>query len=329
MSCNTEELSVFLQKKTCTLVSAFMTNINERGDRNMQKYVDLGYKLLNINVRQIFFIERHVFDTHFRNQYAHLNVGTSTNSFELRSPEFPRIPSATCPEYFTLSTDVCSFIYNGHTYEYVVLGHITFVFFEKSSMYFNEFREQVTEFSVNTQYPSKDTLDYMFVQCHKTEWVAMAIGMDASFGSSSSSSSSSSSNTKDMYIWMDFGIRHMFPSDMTFDMEIYRLRDRILRSNVTHTQIYAPSCWNADGIYYQDIYSVVHWVFAGSVFGGTRDTLLEFARRTKKKCISIMSEKRRLMWEVNVWYMVLLNCRELFSLYHGDHNATILRGFLQ
>ena len=102
---------------------------------------------------------------------------------------------------------------------------------------------------------------------------------------------------------------------------------RSLRSDVNHTKIYAPSCWNPDCIYYQDIYSVVHWVFSGSVFGGTPDTLLEFARRTKEKCISIITEKRRLMWEVNVWYMVLLDCRELFSLYHGDHNATILRGF--
>ena len=292
MNCNTDNLN-----KKCTIVSAFMTNINERADRNMQKYVDLGYKLLNVNIRQILFIERHVFDAHFRNQYLHLHGGSSL--------------------------DVLSFIHNGYTYEYVVWGHITFVFFEKSSMYFNELREQVTEFSVNTQYHSKDTLDYMFVQCHKTEWVAMAIGLDADI------LSSQTSDTNSTYIWVDFGIRHMFPSDMAFDMEIYDLRDRVLRSDMNHTKIYAPSCWNPDCIYYQDIYSVVHWVFSGSVFGGTPDTLLEFARRTKEKCISIITEKRRLMWEVNVWYMVLLDRRDLFSLYYGDHNATILRGFLQ
>jgi hypothetical protein len=280
-----------------------MTNINERGDRNMQKYIDLGYTLLNANIRQILFIERNVFDAHFCNQFAHLNVGSST-----------------------LSMDVCTFIHNKHTYEYVVFGHITFVFFEKTSMYFNDFREQVTEFSVNTQYHSKDTLDYMFVQCHKTEWVAMAIGLDAGIGNNNTINTTS---RNDMYIWVDFGIRHMFPSDAVFETELYGLRDRVLRSEVNHTKIYAPSCWNADYIYYQDIYCCIHWIFAGSVFGGTPDTLLEFARRTKEKCISTITEKKRLMWEVNVWYMILLDRRDLFSLYPGDHNASILHGFLQ
>ena len=276
----------------CTIVTAFISNINERGDRNMQKYVDLGYKLLDVNIRQILFIERQVFELYFRNRYSHLYRETDVEQ---------------------------SFTYNDETYTYIVLGHITIVFFEKTSLYFHSYRNNITEFSVSTQYQSKDTLEYMFVQCHKTEWVNMAICLDKHVVSGNSS----------MYIWVDFGIRHMFPSDISFDMEMYQLRDRVLRNDFDSAKVYAPSCWNPDYIYYLDIYTVVHWVFAGSVFGGSPTILQEFARRTKEKCLSIISEKHRLMWEVNVWYMVLLECPDMFLLYSGDHNATILRGFLQ
>jgi len=276
-----------------TIVSALITNINQRGDRDIQKYVDLGYHLLDVNVKQIVFMERSVFDTHFYSRYF------PTILFPVVSP--------------------ANFDYKGKTYSYVVFGRITFVFFEKQDMYLWDFKSDITEFEVDTPQPTKDTLEYMFVQCHKTEWIAIAISLENLPGN--------------YYVWMDFGIRHMFPSDIAFDMEIYLLRDRIAKSRPTidgpDDKVYAPSCWNANCVYYQNIYRQIHWIFAGSVFGGNSGILLEFAKKTKEKCLSIICEKRRLMWEVNVWYMVFLECRELFSLYHGDHNASILRGFLQ
>ena len=282
------------------MITAFMSNINQRGDRDIEKYVDLGYKLLDVNIRQIVFIERRVFERYFR----------------LRYQGFPRIfgrevsyenteccVDASVPKILTFP------------YEYIVLGHITFVFFEKTDMYFHAHRDTITEFSVNTPHPTKDTLDYMFVQCHKTEWVSLAIRLDEV----------AYENKSFTYAWVDFGIRHMFPSDIACDMELYQLRDRITRSGASYSKVFAPSCWNPNCVYYQDVYRNIMWVFAGSVFGGNADVLCEFARRTKEKCLGIIREKRHLMWEVNVWYMVFQDCRELFALYHGDHNASILR----
>jgi hypothetical protein len=161
-------------------VTAFMTNINRRNDRGIQKYIDLGHKLLSVRIPQIVFMEQAVFDEHFRSRYAHLANKTDDKE---SSPNFS---------------------YGGKTYEYVVFGRLTFVFFEKNDMYFESHRSGITEFSVHTPHPNKDTLDYMFVQCHKTEWVAMALELDlARFGSRM---------LGDMYMWVDFGIRHMFPS---------------------------------------------------------------------------------------------------------------------
>jgi len=263
----------------CTVVSAFISNVNSRGDRNIQKYLDYGRALFSVRIPQIIFMERDVF-----------REGFATSEKEgVGSPS-------------------------------VELGHVTILFFEKTDMYFHELRDSITEFSVDTQHPHKDTLDYMFVQCHKTEWVAKAIAFDKTrLGGSSPG----------MYVWLDFGIRHMFRSDIAFEVELYRTRDRCLAmsdSNKSPGVVYAAGCWNPHCVYYQDIYRQIHWIFAGSVFAGNADALLEFAERTKEKCLSIVSQKRRLMWEVNVWYLVFLDKRTLFSFYRADHNASILSG---
>lgn len=273
-----------------TIVSAFLSQVNSRGDRNIEKYVNLGKQLLCVRIPQIVFLERAVFDEFFG------DIGSQLYSWgETRGGMFG---------------------YAGESYEYRVVGHVTFVFFEKRSMYLGKWREAITEFDVQTPYPQKDTLDYMFVQCHKTEWTAMAIALDGARGGFSAG----------VYVWLDFGVRHMFRSDIRFEVELYQLRDRALRPSVDGFRLYATGCWNPKGVYSADITRNIYWVFAGTVFGGKVGALLEFARRTKETCLSLIREKRRLMWEVNVWYLLYLACPSLFVLGHGDHNATILKG---
>jgi len=293
-----------LFKHDFTIVSAFLSNVNDRHDRNIQKYIDYGNKLMAIPIRQIVFVERGVFDAHFRAEYRYLlglGLGASMPYTDVGGGSgLPR------------------FVYSGREYSYMEYGRLTFVFFERTDMYFEEVRSSITEFSVDTPHPNKDTIDYMFVQCYKTEWVAMAIALDlARVGASCG-----------VYTWLDFGIRHMYRSDAEFDAEVYGIRDRCLALGPggTGSKVLAAGCWNPQAVYYQDIYRQIHWIFAGSVFAGSASALLEFAHRTKAKCLSIIAEKRRLMWEVNVWYMVFLERRALFAFYHGDHNASILKG---
>jgi hypothetical protein len=265
-----------------TIVSAFMSQINARGDRPVQKYIDLGKSLLALHIPQIVFIERHIYDAYFR-------LGFSGFETKLRF-----------------------YAYGGRSYEYIVAGHITFVFFERTDMYLEEYREMATDFSLNTPHPTKDTLDYMFVQCYKTEWVSMAIALVGGGG---------------VYAWLDFGLRHMYPSSIAFDIAVYGFRDRmVLGLSESNNCVIAPSCWDAGRIYVQDVYREIFWVFSGSAFCGKPNALLEFARRTKTKCIELLSVRRRLMWEVNVWYLVYRDCPSLFSLYYGNHNTGILGG---
>ena len=283
-----------LFKHEFTIVSAFLSNVNARDDRNIQKYIDYGTQLMALPIRQIVFLEGGVFDAHFRSGFASIDVGA------------------------TGELGLSRFVYAGREYSYMEFGWVAVVMFERSDMYFEEVRSSITEFSVDTPHPNKDTIDYMFVQCHKTDWVAMAIALELARAGASCG----------VYAWLDFGIRHMYRSDAAFQSELHGIRDRCLALGPggTGSKVLAAGCWNPQAVYYQDIYRQIHWIFAGSVFAGSASALLEFAHRTKTKCLSIVAEQRRLMWEVNVWYMVFLERRALFAFYHGDHNATILKG---
>jgi len=76
-----------------------------------------------------------------------------------------------------------------------------------------------------------------------------------------------------------------------------------------------------------DIYKNIAWYFAGGVFGGNSDALLKFADLTKAQCIKTIEENQTLMWEVNIWFLVFLENRELFSLYSCDHNPNLLGNY--
>jgi hypothetical protein len=291
-----------------TIVTAFMSQINARNDRPVQKYVDLGYTLLRLPIRQIVFIERAVFEMYFR------------SIFVVNCPHTTLLPSsaAISPDidhFSGVKEDVVE--YAGVTYSYIVSGHLTFVLFEKCDMYLCAYRDEATDFRVNTPHPTKDTLDYMFVQCQKTEWVAIAIALDRSLGAVIPDAG--------MYAWLDFGIRHMYPSDIAFEIAIYQLQDRVSKCNWDRSLVYAPSCWDPRCFYSQNVFREIFWVFSGSAFGGSADALLEFAKHTRDKCIWLMTTKHLLMWEVNVWYLVYRDSPELFSLFYGNHDSTIIR----
>ena len=82
-----------LTKPTLTIVSAFMTQINTRNDRSVLKYIDLGKSLLHTHVRQIVFIERVMYEAHFRD-YA----GSVSRHFDYgdASYEYIELPRLGC-----------------------------------------------------------------------------------------------------------------------------------------------------------------------------------------------------------------------------------------
>ena len=242
-----------------TLVTAFITKINNIDFRSYEKYIELGKKLLKQAIPTICFLEKDIFTEYFE-------------------PELTLYPLT------------------------------TFRIFERKDIYLYEYEHQLTDFHVKTDNVSKDTPGYMFIQCHKTEWVKQAIQENPY-------------NTTN-FVWIDFGIFHMIKDEVSFALALKNL------SRKTYDNVRVASCVDPNSISYdKNIYREISWYFAGSIFGGNKESLVEFAKIMKATCIHLMETKKHIMWEVNVWYLIFQKYKTLFDPYHADHNLSILDNY--
>ena len=186
---------------------------------------------------------------------------------------------------------------------------------KKEDNYLYQHKDKITNFQLNTTCPEKDTLDYMITICNKTEHVRNAILVNT-FQST-------------QFVWIDFGINHVFKhrTDEEFTNIIYGLIEKPFE-NVRIANIWNPEFYETTiNNHGRSVYSDVLWFFAGGVFGGDSESLIKFADLTKQQCIKVVEENHTLMWEVNVWFQVYLENKELFSLYSCDHNPSILENY--
>jgi hypothetical protein len=242
-----------------TIVTAFMTNVNNIDFRSYEKYIELGKKLLNQPIPTVCFLEQKIYDEYFKNELT----------------KYP----------LTI-----------------------FKLFERNENYLYSYEDILTDFMVQTDNPKKDIPGYMFIQCHKTEWIKMA--------------AEENPYKTTNFIWIDFGIFHMIRDEVGFALALKNL----VRKTYNHIRI--ASCVDPNGICYdKNIYREITWYFAGSIFGGDKDTLLNFADIMKKFCIELMESKKHIMWEVNIWYLIFQNHKTLFHPYHADHNLSILENY--
>jgi hypothetical protein len=182
------------------------------------------------------------------------------------------------------------------------------VLVNRKDIYLYDYYDKLSNFNLNTNNNKKDTIDYMFMMCSKTEWLRQAILYDPF--------------KTDHFIWVDFGIRHVFKcSDDEFIMKINNIKHKI------YDDIRIGHIWDLNVNYSFNIYKDITWYFAGGVLGGGKDELLKFADRVKKECIDIMDNHNTIMWEVNVWYMVYRSNTIKFNPYICDHNDSIIDNY--
>jgi hypothetical protein len=240
-----------------TIVTAFMTDINQIHFRSAEEYMELGNKLLALPIPKIFFVESHIYDIYY-----------ATTTFPLT----------------------------------------TFIPFERKDNYLYPFLSgwKIPE-NLQTNNPRKDTPEYMIVQCHKTEWLKMAVKQNPY-------------QTTD-FTWIDFGIYHMIHNEEGFQKHIKQI------SNTTFPLVRIASCIDPNDSCHIDLFSRVVWFFCGSVIGGNSEKLLQLADLMKEKCLTLLLEKKHLTWEVNIWYMLFQEHKELFDSYKADHNISILSNY--
>jgi hypothetical protein len=79
-------------------VSAFITNVHQN-DKSIENYIDYGKKMVNLNMNQIIFLEKDIFDSYFKED---------TNE------------------------TIHSFTYEDEKkFDYIIYNNIYFIFFEK------------------------------------------------------------------------------------------------------------------------------------------------------------------------------------------------------
>lgn len=242
-----------------TFVSAFISNANNRHDRNEEKYIELGNNFIIMPVNKIIFIEKHIYEKYYANN----------NNYNKENTKF--------------------------------------ILFEKTENYLYNYKDKITNFNLATDNKNKDTLEYCFLICHKTEWVKKAIELNI-FKS-------------EQFIWIDFGIYHIFKNEDRFKNSVLNAEKKI------YEKIRIGSCWNLTMQYARDIYSIINWYFAGGVFGGSKNYLLAFADFMKQKCFSIINEKKTIMWEVNIWYIIYKDIPYLFDPYQSNHDPSLIENY--
>jgi hypothetical protein len=178
---------------------------------------------------------------------------------------------------------------------------------QKESIYLFQHLSAITAFDLRTTKPEKDTLPFLFVQCNKTEWVREVIHRNTF-------------KTK-QFTWIDFGIHHIIQDDFLLQKAVKKI------SRTTCEKVSIGSCWNIRLPFVRDIYRDVAWFFAGGIFGGEPEYLLLFADYMKIACLTLIQEKRHLMWETNIWYMVHQAYPEIFSPFLADHDTSLLTNY--
>jgi hypothetical protein len=179
----------------------------------------------------------------------------------------------------------------------------TFIPIEKHDMYLYFYKDEITNFNIKGN-KEKDTIDYLFIQCNKTEWVVYAIDYNI--------------YKTDNFIWIDFGIYHMIKEKENFQYLVLKMTEK------KYNKLRIASCKKKGYMVKYDVYKILTWTFAGSVFGGNIDSLLEFAFLTKREILKTIREKKTIMWEINIWYLIYIKYMDFFDMYTCNHNNSIL-----
>jgi hypothetical protein len=185
-----------------------------------------------------------------------------------------------------------------------ILSNTTFIFTKKDDIYLYKYYDQIVNFNIKTDNSIKDTIDFMFIICNKTEWMREAVKKNP--------------YKSEQFIWIDFGIYHVINNDTIMKESISEL----VKKRYDSIRI-AGGYYNQE-MNIEEVYNRIVWCFLGGIFGGSGDKLSLFADLMKDKCLSIMKERGSIMWEVNIWYLIYLENPELFSVYISDHNPSML-----
>jgi hypothetical protein len=191
--------------------------------------------------------------------------------------------------------------------------YTTFISTSLEEIYLYQYKTECTNLEKVYKDERKDSFDYFIIQNNKTEWMRQAIDMDMYKATN--------------YIWVDFGIFHIFKNDIPYDFHTLVSKH--------YSQVRISSIWNTTNNkivinWNLNEFKNILWYFCGGIFGGDKNSLIQFADLTREKCNYVIKEYRLLLWEVNIWYFVYLDHPHLFDMYYVDnHNERMITEYYE
>ena len=79
---------------------------------------------------------------------------------------------------------------------------------------------------------------------------------------------------------------------------------------------------------YFDLTKNVCWFFLGGIFGGFEEELLLFSDLMRETSIQFIKNHKSFIWEVNLWYLIYLQNKELFDCYYcKNHDIQMIQNY--
>ena len=70
-----------------------------------------------------------------------------------------------------------------------------------------------------------------------------------------------------------------------------------------------------------DLTKNICWFFLGGIFGGSEEKLLLFADLMRETSIQFIKNNKSFIWEINLWYLIYLQNKELFDCYYCNNHV--------
>lgn len=216
--------------------------------------------------------------------------------------------SSKCPKIIFVDNEMYKIIIEHNEY---IEENTKLIKYNKNDIYFYEegYSKKIDKFNLHSDNADKNTIDYLFIQCNKTEWIKLAIQINPF-------------NTE-QFIWVDFGIYKIFNCNNGLDFS-KKIENLSLKK---YNNIRIGSIWDLNINYNTYNNKIVAWYFAGGVFGGNKEKLLKFAEIMKEQCIKYIESNKTFTWEVNIWYLIYLKNKDLFDPYKCDHNNSLVDNY--
>jgi hypothetical protein len=148
----------------------------------------------------------------------------------------------------------------------------------------------------------KDTIDYMFIQNSKLEFIYKATQLNP-FSSTH-------------FAWIDFGISHVISEPEKTLSLLENLRPN--NTQLLFAAIHTPPA--------NIPLNKICWRFAGGFFLVNADTAKDLF---ELYCKVIKEIKPQLSWEVNIWAYIENKYAYPFNVYYANHNDTIITNILK